>query len=69
MIMRLFIYFDWIYDYSVSSQKSCINFIQIEHVVLELLRMFYFYNILNISNSWDETYMIYISFDWKFDFK
>jgi len=42
MIMGLSIYFNEIYDNSVSSQKFCINFMQIGHVILELLRIFYF---------------------------
>ena len=45
------------------------NFMHIEHVILELSRMFYFSNIFNISDSRDEIYIIYISFDWKFNFK
>ena len=48
---------------------SDINFMDIEHVILELSRMFYFSNIFNISDSRDEIYIIYISFDWKFDSK
>ena len=48
---------------------SDINFMDIEHVILELSRMFYFSNIFNISDSRDEIYIIYISFDWKFNFK
>ena len=45
------------------------NFMHIEHVILELLRMFYFSNIFNISDPRDEIYIIYISFDWKCNFK
>ena len=48
---------------------SEINFMDIEHVILELSRMFYFQNIFDISDSRDEIYIIYISFDWKFNFK
>ena len=69
MIMILSVYFDWIYDKNVLLKMSCINFMHIKYAVLEKLRMFYFQNISDISNSRDEIYIIYISIDWKFDFK
>ena len=48
---------------------SGINFIHIEHVILELSGMFYFSNIFDISDSRDEICIICIPFDRKFDFK
>ena len=47
----------------------CINFMYTEHVILELLGMFYFENICDISDSRDDICIIFISFDWKFYFK
>ena len=69
MIMTLSIYFNQIFDKNVLSQMSDISFMHIDHAILELLRMFYFQNIFDTSNSRDEIGIIYISFDWKFDFK